>query len=304
MEQMNMRMRIAAIGWAVVAVLGSVAVVRSAEPEAAKIDPKAEEYPEGHVHLHGRPAYVFLPGGGNVRRDAGGRAEIAARQPTSHGRQPARQDVRRIRGRHKNSQFFYDGKTATVYDRAQKTYAVEKVPDTIDGMLDDLHERFATNQTLSDFLFADSYKVFTENVESGAYIGEHYVGKVKCHHLAFRQKNLDWQIWIDAGEKPLPRKFVITFKQEPDQPQFTALFHRWDVNPTLSDEMFQFQPPSGVRKVDFLNRHAEPKPAKNPRKQMTPFSSFPAATASVVPSAIPNTCDCRAAAISASAGDG
>ena len=98
-----------------------------------------------------------------------------------------------------NSLFYYDGKTVTVYDRGQKTYATEKVPGTIDAMLDDLHDRFDTDQTLADFLFADPYKVFTEHVQSGTYVGLHHVGKVKCHHLAFRQKLLDWQIWIDAA---------------------------------------------------------------------------------------------------------
>ena len=80
------------------------------------------------------------------------------------------------------------------------------VPGTIDAMLEDLHERFDTHQTLADFLFSDPYKVFTEHVQSGTYVGLHYVGKTKCHHLAFRQKLLDWQIWIDAGDQPLPRK--------------------------------------------------------------------------------------------------
>jgi hypothetical protein len=86
---------------------------------------------------------------------------------------------------------------------------------------------------------------------------------VKCHHLAFRQRTLDWQIWVDAGEQPLPRKLVITFKREIDQPQYIALIHRWDVNPKLSDSLFQFQPPEGVRKVDFLDRHAKLQPLKD-----------------------------------------
>ena len=162
-----------------------------------------------------------------------------------------------------NSLFYYDGKTATVFDRGQKTYATEKVPGTIDAMLDDLHDRFDTHQTLADFLFSDPYKVFTEHVQSGTYVGLHYVGKVKCHHLAFRQKtsglaNLDRR----RRQQPLPRKLLITFKRQVDQPQYTALIHRWDVNPKLSDDLFQFQPPEGVRKVDFLNRHAEIEPLK------------------------------------------
>ena len=147
-------------------------------------------------------------------------------------------------------------------DRGQKTYATEKVPGTIDAMLDDLHDRFDTQQTLADFLFSDPYKVFMENVQSGIYVGLHDVGKVKCHHLAFRQRTLDWQIWIDAGKDPLPRKLLITFKREADQPQYTALIHHWDVNPKLEGDMFQFKPPEGVRKVNFLDRHAKIEPLK------------------------------------------
>ena len=52
-----------------------------------------------------------------------------------------------------DSFFYFDDKTVTVFDRAQKTYATEKVPGTIDAMLDDLHDRFHTDQPLSDFLF-------------------------------------------------------------------------------------------------------------------------------------------------------
>ncbi len=57
---------------------------------------------------------------------------------------------------------------------------------------------------------------------------------------------------------------MITFKDQDAQPQFTALIHRWEVNPKLDDAMFEFEAPAGVRKVSFLNRHAEPKPVKNP----------------------------------------
>ena len=141
------------------------------------------------------------------------------------------------------------------------------MPGTIDAMLEDLHERFDTHQTLADFLFADPYKVFTEHVQSGTYLGLHYVGKVKCHHLAFRQATLDWQIWIDAGSQPLPRKYVITFTEQKNQPQYTAIIHRWDVNPKLSDDLFEFHPPKGFHKVDFLDRHSEPKPLTKPASQ-------------------------------------
>jgi hypothetical protein len=257
-----MRRRILAIGLTVAAVLGSVALVGGSQQEAPKIEPKADQYLKAMSnYLAGLQTYSFqVEEFIDEVQDDGQKLQFSNQRQMSVSRpnHVFGEDV----GDTANSLFYYDGKTVTVYDRRQKTYATEKVPGTIDAMLDDLHDRFDTHQTLADFLFADPYKVFTENVQSGSYVGLNQVGKVKCHHLAFRQNLLDWQIWIDAGKQPLPRKLVITFKRQEGQPQYTALIHRWDVNPKLSDEMFQFQAPEGVRKVDFLNRHAEPQALK------------------------------------------
>jgi hypothetical protein len=257
-----MRRRMSAVGLAVAAVLVGVALVAGAQQHAGKIEPKADQYLKSmSSYLAGLKMYSFqVEEFIDEVQDDGQKIQLSNQRNLSVIR-PDKvfgEDV----GDTANSSFYYDGKTVTVLDRAQKTYATEKVPGTIDAMLDDLHERFDTHQTLADFLFADPYKVFTENVESGTYVGLHQVGKVKCHHLAFRQRLLDWQIWIDAGDQPLPRKLLITYKREVDQPQYTALIHRWDVNPELKANLFQFQPPAGVRKVDFLNRHAKIEPLK------------------------------------------
>ena len=249
-------------GLAVVAMLGGVALVGGSQREAPKIAPKADR------HLKTMSSYLACLKTYSFQveeffdevQDDGQKLQFSNQRHLSVSRPD--KVFGGDKGDTANSLFYYDGKSATVFDRRQKTYATVKVPGTIDGMLDDLHDRFDTDQTLADFLFADSYKVFTEHVQSGTYVGLHHVGKVKCHHLAFRQRILDWQIWIDAGDQPLPRKLLITFKRQVDQPQYTALFHHWDVNPSLSDGLFQFQLPEGVRKVNFLNRHADPQPLK------------------------------------------
>jgi hypothetical protein len=259
-----MKKRIAAIGLAVVAVLGGVALVGSSQQQGtAKIEPKAETCLKAmSSYLAGLKTFSFqVEEFFDDVQDDGLKIQLSNQRHLSVSR-PNKvygEDV----GDTANSLFYYDGKIVTVYDRGQKTYATEKAPATIDAMLDDLHDRFNTHQTLADFLFADPYKVFTEHVQSGTYVGLHHVGKTKCHHLAFRQKQIDWQIWIDADEKqPLPRKLLITFKRQLDQPQYTALIHRWDIDPKLADDLFQFQPPAGIRKVDFLDRHAKVEPFK------------------------------------------
>ena len=195
-----MRRRILAVGLAVVAVLGGVALVGGSQQEAPNIEPKADQYLKAmSSYLAGLKTYSFqVEEFIDEVQDDGQKIQLSNQRHMSVSRPD--KVFGEDEGDTANSLFYYDGKTVTVFDRGQKTYATEKVPGTIDAMLDDLHDRFDTHQTLADFLFSDPYKVFTENVQSGTYVGLHHVGKVKCHHLAFRQKILDWQIWIDAGD--------------------------------------------------------------------------------------------------------
>ena len=162
-----------------------------------------------------------------------------------------------------NRKFYYDGKTVTLYDKTHHTYGTEMGAGTIDATLDQIHEQFGYTPPLSDVLFADPYHALTEHVESGTYIGLNNVGDTKCHHLAFRQKGIDWQIWIAEGDKPLPRKLVITYKRELGEPQYSAVFAHWDESPKLTDATFTFSPPEGAQKIDFVKVHAEPSAEKN-----------------------------------------
>jgi hypothetical protein len=104
---------------------------------------------------------------------------------------------------------------------------------------------------LADLTFADPYKCLVENVRRGQYVGTGYVFGTKCHHLAFRQPNVDWQIWVTDGEKPLPRKVVITFKDSPAHPQFTAFVSDWDLSARADDAAFTLKPPADAKKVEF-----------------------------------------------------
>src|SRR5262249_48967490 len=107
-------------------------------------------------------------------------------------------------------------------------------------------------QPLADFLFADPYKVLTERVQSGRYVGHHQVGGVPCHHLAFVQAEIDWQLWIEAGERPLPRRLLIIHKKAPGAPRFTATLEGWDLSPSIADDTFTFKAPEGARKIEFV----------------------------------------------------
>ena len=233
-------------------------------PAGAKIEPQADKHLKAmSAYLTGLKAFGF-----QVEEIFDNVQDDGQKLQFSNRRKYSVQRPNRVAGETEgdtaDSRFFYDGKTVTVFDRGHKTYAVENVGGTIDAMLDELHERFGVDQPLSDFLSADPYKIFTEYVQGGTYVGLNHVGKVKCHHLAFQQRRLDWQIWIDAGENPLPRKLVITFKRQAGEPQYTAFLHHWDVKPTFGEDAFRFEAPEGIRKVDFLQRHGETEDARKP----------------------------------------
>ena len=61
---------------------------------------------------------------------------------------------------------------------------------------------------------------------------------------------IEWQIWIDASDQPLPRKLVINYVHEPGEPQYSAVLRRWNLDPQFPDDLFTFEAPEGAQKVD------------------------------------------------------
>jgi len=98
-----------------------------------------------------------------------------------------------------NRASWYDGRTVTVLDKAHNVYATIEVPATIDATFDKLSDDYGVVLPLVDLLYSDPYGVLMEGVTYGRYLGIHQAAGVACHHLAFSQATIEWQIWIDAG---------------------------------------------------------------------------------------------------------
>ena len=148
--------------------------------------------------------------------------------------------------------FWYDGKTFTLFNQQLNYYATTQAPATIDATLNTLLDRFDISAPLSDLLYNDPALPLLEGVEAGRYIGVHRVHGVRCHHLVFVQEDVDWQVWIDAGETPVPRKVVMTYKRVEGSPQYTALLSAWNFDPKLDDSGFTFSVPKGAEEIAFL----------------------------------------------------
>jgi hypothetical protein len=155
-----------------------------------------------------------------------------------------------------NRASWYDGRTLTILDKEHNTYATVDVPATIDAALDMLVDAYDVVLPLADLLYSDPYQVLIGGVTYGRYLGLHLAAGVPCHHLAFAQDTIEWQIWIDAGEDPLPRKLVITYVMEEGEPQYSATIRRWSLTPTFTEGLFTFEAPDGARRVDPAKKTA------------------------------------------------
>ena len=157
-----------------------------------------------------------------------------------------------VKGDRKNRRVWYDGKAITAFDRSKNLYAVVPMPETIDAALDKLATDYAMSFPLAGLLYADPYQILMANTESGQYVGLHKVGSVKCHHLAFSQEEIDWEIWIEEGARPLPRKVLITYKNFEGTPRYSSTITKWDVSPTFGSAHFEPKPPAGAKQIEFL----------------------------------------------------
>jgi hypothetical protein len=167
-----------------------------------------------------------------------------------------------------DAQYWYDGRQLSMFDRAENRYATLEVPSTIDEMFDFLAAEYGMTFPLCDLVFSDPYNAVMPRVRTGMYVGLHQVDGVPCHHLAFRQEGVDWQIWIQESDPPVPRKLVISYTELPGDPQYIAFLDDWNLNATVPDAKFRFTPPPGAEKTELTPGRKRPEPqAETPLKK-------------------------------------
>jgi hypothetical protein len=140
-----------------------------------------------------------------------------------------------------DQRFYYNGKTFTSYNVTTKKSQVIDAPETLATALDFALTQFKITAPGVDLLYRDSYQRLSQNLLSGFYVDTALIDGVECHHLAFRNAEVDWQIWITTGKKPLPKRYVVTSRWITGSPQF-VLNMNWNTQPDLSDSLFNFIP--------------------------------------------------------------
>src|SRR5262245_34809665 len=151
-----------------------------------------------------------------------------------------------------NQTFYYDGKPLSVNLPDLKYYAMAEAPATLESMLDFARDKLQIIAPGADLIYKDAFERLTQGLTSAFVVGKSVIGGVRCDQIAFRNAEVDWQIWIQEGANPLPRKFVVTSSRIPSSPQFVVVMSKWDADPKITDATFKFAPPTGARRIEFL----------------------------------------------------
>ena len=146
--------------------------------------------------------------------------------------------------------FLYDGKSFTLYARSAGYYATVDAPPTISQLIGVASDKYDIEIPLLDLFLWGGPRATTNELTDATDIGPGNVEGITCEHYAFRQPGLDWQVWIQLGDHPLPRKLVLSTTTDDARPEHTTVL-AWNLAPSYNDAAFVFDPPPDAHKIVF-----------------------------------------------------
>ena len=147
----------------------------------------------------------------------------------------------------------FDGKTLTILGKNMNIYTQVAIPGSIDHLVDELREKYNRPLPAADLLTSDSYDGLMEDVVDVKDLGSGVIGGTECDHLAFRKKDVDWQIWIAQGSRPYPCRYDIATKVVAGSPGYSIQIRNWKTGSDVASGGFSFTPPPGARQVDVAD---------------------------------------------------
>jgi hypothetical protein len=150
-----------------------------------------------------------------------------------------------------NVEMLFDGKTLTLLGKDANLYTQVDIPGTLDHLVDELRYEYGRPVPGADLLLSNVYDELMADVVDVKDLGSGVIGGTECDHLACRNKDVDWQIWIAQGEHPYPCRYVITSKDIDQGPQYSVQISDWKTGTEVAADDFAFKAPDGARKVDL-----------------------------------------------------
>ena len=151
----------------------------------------------------------------------------------------------------KEGTLFFDGKSISIDLAEENAYVSVEKPGSLDAAFDYLAEDLGVPTPLADLLSSNFYTDIADRIVAGFIVGESKIGDAECIQVAFSTEDIDVQMWIENSDRPLPHRFVITYREAEGSPQFWAQLTKWNLKPKTPDSLFTFTPPKGAERIPF-----------------------------------------------------
>jgi hypothetical protein len=148
-----------------------------------------------------------------------------------------------------NVEMTFDGKTATLFGKDANLYTQIEIPGTLDHLINELRDKFNRPLPGADLLLPDVYGELIHDVVDVKDLGSGVIGGTECDHLAFRNKDVDWQIWIAQGERPYPCRYIITDTHVDEGPQYSIQISNWKTGTEVVADEYGFKNTTDAKKV-------------------------------------------------------
>jgi hypothetical protein len=158
-------------------------------------------------------------------------------------------------------EMLFDGKTFSVLGKNANVYGQVEIPGTIDNLVDQLRKKYDRPVPGADLLLSNVYGELMPLVTDVKDLGSGVIRGVECNHLAFRTADVDWQIWIAAGERPYPCRYVITTKKVAGFPEYSLDIMNWKTGSEVASDDFRFKAPPNATKRDMSKLDTDELPA-------------------------------------------
>ena len=153
-----------------------------------------------------------------------------------------------------SKELWYDAKTFTLHDDLKNVYMQVDAEPNLRDALTKIRNRYNIHLPIMSLIRGNPAENYGAAIKLRRYIGIHDVEGIPCHHVLFRSEEIDWQLWIQDGDTPLLRKYIVTYKQLEGAPQDVVVLTDWELNPKLKDKLFEAKVPEDAVLAEVLVR--------------------------------------------------
>ena len=95
-----------------------------------------------------------------------------------------------------------ESKTLTILGKNKNIYLQLPIPGSVDQLVDVMRHQYNRPLPAADLLLINAYSELMTDVTGAKDLGSGVIGGAECDHLAFRGREVDWQIWIAQAAAP------------------------------------------------------------------------------------------------------